>query len=223
MAARGVQGLIAVTALMGLAACGSVSAGSAGHPASASASSSKAPAAAAANAGRRVALRGRPERGPGRGQPDRVGARGHAQGRDPGTGHGRRAVRASARTGRAALRGRVRGIGPAGVRGRTAELPAGHRAGVGLPQRDRDGGDPVVVRVLAVRRAARRGGGRPRPAGAWHPPEQRAARVVTGLRIARAPGRRGRPPGSTNRGYRSSRDERLSPARPGRDSSCPRC
>ena len=53
MAARGVQGLIAVTALMGLAACGSVSAGSSvsagrsGHPASASASSSKAPAAAA--------------------------------------------------------------------------------------------------------------------------------------------------------------------------------
>jgi hypothetical protein len=48
MAVRGVQGLIAVTAVMGLAACGSVSAGSAGHPASASASSSKAPAAAAA-------------------------------------------------------------------------------------------------------------------------------------------------------------------------------
>lgn len=47
MAARGVQGLIAVTALMGLAACGSVSAGSAGHPASASASSSKVPPAAA--------------------------------------------------------------------------------------------------------------------------------------------------------------------------------
>ena len=47
MAARGVQGLIAVTTLMGLAACGSVSAGSAGHPASASASSSRAPAAAA--------------------------------------------------------------------------------------------------------------------------------------------------------------------------------
>jgi len=47
MGARGVQGLIAVTTLMGLAACGSVSAGSAGHPASASASSSKAPAAAA--------------------------------------------------------------------------------------------------------------------------------------------------------------------------------
>jgi len=39
--------MIAVTALMGLAACGSVSAGSAGHPASASASSSKAPAATA--------------------------------------------------------------------------------------------------------------------------------------------------------------------------------
>ena len=47
MAARGVQGLIAVTVLMGLAACGSVSAGSAGHPAPASASSSSAPAAAA--------------------------------------------------------------------------------------------------------------------------------------------------------------------------------
>jgi hypothetical protein len=47
MAARGVQGLIAVTALMGLAACGSVSAGSAGHPASANASSSRAPAVAA--------------------------------------------------------------------------------------------------------------------------------------------------------------------------------
>jgi len=47
MAARGVQGLIAGTALMGLAACGSVSAGSAGHPAPASASSSSAPAAAA--------------------------------------------------------------------------------------------------------------------------------------------------------------------------------
>lgn len=48
MAARGVQGLIAVTALMGLAACGSVSAGSTGNPAPASASSSGAPAAAAA-------------------------------------------------------------------------------------------------------------------------------------------------------------------------------
>ncbi|MGH3175448.1 MAG: hypothetical protein ACRDPF_16490 [Streptosporangiaceae bacterium] len=47
MAARGVRGLIAVTALMGLVACGSVTAGSAGHPASASASSSKAPAATA--------------------------------------------------------------------------------------------------------------------------------------------------------------------------------
>ena len=47
MSARGVLGLIAVTALIGLAACGSVSAGSAGHPASASASSSRAPAAAA--------------------------------------------------------------------------------------------------------------------------------------------------------------------------------
>jgi hypothetical protein len=49
MAGRGVRGLIAVTALMGLAACGGVTAGGAGHPASASAgaSSSGAPAAAA--------------------------------------------------------------------------------------------------------------------------------------------------------------------------------
>ena len=47
MAARGVRGLIVVTVLMGLAACGSVSASSAGHPASASANSAKAPVAAA--------------------------------------------------------------------------------------------------------------------------------------------------------------------------------
>ena len=47
MAARGVPGLIAVAALMGLAACSSVSAGRAGHPAPVSASSSRAPAAAA--------------------------------------------------------------------------------------------------------------------------------------------------------------------------------
>ena len=39
MSARGVRGLIAVTALMGTAACGSVSAGSASQPASAGASS----------------------------------------------------------------------------------------------------------------------------------------------------------------------------------------
>jgi len=47
--ARGVQVLIATTALIGVAACGSVTAGGAGHPASApaSASSSKAPAGAA--------------------------------------------------------------------------------------------------------------------------------------------------------------------------------
>ena len=49
MVARGVQSLIAVTALMGLAACGSVSAGSAGNPASTSggANSSGAPGATA--------------------------------------------------------------------------------------------------------------------------------------------------------------------------------
>ncbi|HLK77136.1 MAG TPA: hypothetical protein VKU77_26235 [Streptosporangiaceae bacterium] len=46
MGARGVLGLIAVTALMGSAACGSVSAGSAGQTASASASSSAEPTAA---------------------------------------------------------------------------------------------------------------------------------------------------------------------------------
>jgi hypothetical protein len=45
MTARAVLGLIAVTALMGSAACGSVSADSAGQPASASASTSGAPAA----------------------------------------------------------------------------------------------------------------------------------------------------------------------------------
>jgi hypothetical protein len=60
MAARGVQGLIAVTTLMGLAACGSISAGSAGRPASASSSSSKAPAAAAVTpAGRSLCADGR--------------------------------------------------------------------------------------------------------------------------------------------------------------------
>ena len=49
MTARGVQSLIAVAAVMGVAACGSVSAGNAGHPASASASASSSgvPAAAA--------------------------------------------------------------------------------------------------------------------------------------------------------------------------------
>jgi hypothetical protein len=47
MAARGVLGLIAVTALMGSAACGSVSAGGAGQTASAGASSSGAPVTAA--------------------------------------------------------------------------------------------------------------------------------------------------------------------------------
>jgi hypothetical protein len=45
MTARAVLGLIAVTALMGSAACGRVSADSAGQPASASASTSGAPAA----------------------------------------------------------------------------------------------------------------------------------------------------------------------------------
>ena len=62
MAARGVRGLIAVTALTGLAACGSVSAGSSGHPASASASasSSTAPAAAAGTpAGGSLCVNGR--------------------------------------------------------------------------------------------------------------------------------------------------------------------
>jgi hypothetical protein len=51
MAARGIRGLIAVTALLGLAACGSVSVGSAGHPASASAASAGASSASAASAG----------------------------------------------------------------------------------------------------------------------------------------------------------------------------
>ena len=46
MAARGARGLIAVTALAGVAACGSVSAGGAGHSPSATASSSRMQAAA---------------------------------------------------------------------------------------------------------------------------------------------------------------------------------
>jgi hypothetical protein len=50
MAARGVLGLIAVTAVMGSAACGSVSAGRAGPTASAGASSSGTPAAAGTSA-----------------------------------------------------------------------------------------------------------------------------------------------------------------------------
>jgi hypothetical protein len=50
MAARGIRGLIAVTALLGLAACGSVSVGSAGHPASASAASAGAASAGASSA-----------------------------------------------------------------------------------------------------------------------------------------------------------------------------
>jgi hypothetical protein len=49
--------MIAVTALLGLAACGSVSAGSAGHPASASADSSGAPAAGSLCTGRQSADR----------------------------------------------------------------------------------------------------------------------------------------------------------------------
>jgi hypothetical protein len=45
MASRAVQGLVAAVALAGLAGCGSVSAGSTGHPASAGSSSPKAAAA----------------------------------------------------------------------------------------------------------------------------------------------------------------------------------
>jgi hypothetical protein len=60
MAARGVLGLIAVTVLMGSAACGSASAGGTGQTASAGASSSGAPAAAArASAGGSLCAPGR--------------------------------------------------------------------------------------------------------------------------------------------------------------------
>jgi hypothetical protein len=60
MAARGVLGLIAVTVLMGSAACGSASAGGAAQTASAGASSSGAPAAAAtATAGGSLCAAGR--------------------------------------------------------------------------------------------------------------------------------------------------------------------
>jgi len=50
MAARGIRGMIVVTALMGLTACGSVSAGSTGHSASASAGSASTASASAAAA-----------------------------------------------------------------------------------------------------------------------------------------------------------------------------
>jgi len=128
MAARGVQGLIAVTVLMGLAACGSVSAGSAGHPASASASSSKAPAATAATpAGGSLCADGR--------SADRVVVSRTASARAV-TLRGATQVQAMI----AALcalppvpagqhcTAASRGIGPPGVRGRTAELPGSHRA-----------------------------------------------------------------------------------------------
>jgi hypothetical protein len=128
MAAWGVQGLIAVTALMGLAACGSVSAGSAGHPASASASSSRASAAAGGtSASGSLCADGR--------SADRVVVSRTASARGV-TLRGATQVQAMVaalcalppRAGRAALRGRIRGIGPAGVCDRTAELSGGHRA-----------------------------------------------------------------------------------------------
>ena len=62
MAVRGLLGLIAVTALMGSAACGSVSAGSAGQTDSASASSSSPPTA---SPGTPTASTGTPTAGPG--------------------------------------------------------------------------------------------------------------------------------------------------------------
>src|SRR5579872_3921589 len=133
----------------------------------------------------RVAVRGRPGRGPGRGQPDkaRYDAPRHGHGYDAGTSHDRRAVRAPGPAGRAALRGR--GIDPAGVRGRRPELPAGHRAADRLPQRDRGRDYPVVVRVVAPRRAARRGPRRQGPAGAGRSSEQRADGAVTGVGVPR--------------------------------------
>jgi hypothetical protein len=59
MAARGLRGMIAVTALLGLAACGSVSASSAGHPtpASTSAAAAGSPAAGSLCTGRQSADR----------------------------------------------------------------------------------------------------------------------------------------------------------------------
>ena len=60
MAARGVRGLIAVSALMGLTACGSATTGSAGHATSAPASAEliRGLGGRRGNAGGRVALRG---------------------------------------------------------------------------------------------------------------------------------------------------------------------
>jgi len=163
----------------GLAACGSVSAGSAGHPprpARAHPRRRRPPR----NAGRRVALRGRRSADRSWSAGPRL-ARGHAQGRDPGTGRGRRAGARFRRAGRqhctAAPAGSVRLVFAAGPR----SFP------------------PVTVHESGCRSVT--GWGRPghgpglrssaccstRRWAAWAgwclaPTEQRAVRVVTGLK-----------------------------------------
>ena len=187
---------IVISTLIGLAACGSVTAGGAGHRPRPGAQSHQ-PAAAVEHAGGRVALRGRP--GADRVVVSRIRFAASRQ----VTLHGATQVQAMV----AALcalpsmppgqhcPAAVRGLGPAGVRGRRAELPAGQRAGVGLPRGNRTRGAPVVVPVIGVRPDAQRGGRRHGPTGPRHPPEQRADRAVTGWNgegQARAPGGAGR-------------------------------
>jgi hypothetical protein len=84
MAARGAQGLIAVTALVGLAACGSVSAGSTGHPPSASVGASNT-SAAGTPAGGTLCADGHSANGH---SADGQGADGHSANGHSADGHG---------------------------------------------------------------------------------------------------------------------------------------
>ncbi len=169
-AARGVLAMIAVSAVIGLAACGGAVPGAAG--------------CRRESVGGRAALRGRPESGPGRGQrasqlPSRdPPARNHDQGRAPGPCPGSRALRAPADAARVALPGCLRCGGPAGVRGRRAWLPSGAYPALGLPQCHRGWAGPLVGAVSAVRAAAERDGWRQVSAGARQATEQRADAVT---------------------------------------------
>ena len=180
MAARGVQGLIAVTALMGLAACGTVSAASAGHPASASASSSKAPEAAAGTpAGGSLCADGQGA--------DRVVVSRTASPRQV-TLTGATQVQAMVAA-LCALPPMPAGQHCAAASAGSVRLVFGAGEQSFPPVTVQESGCRSVTGMGATRwwsgssqfgRAARRGGGRPGRAGTGHPPEQRAVRVVTG-------------------------------------------
>ena len=184
MAARGAQVLIAATALIGLTACGSATAAGAAPPASTTAQgSSQQPVTGTSTPmGGSLCSDGQAA--------DRVTVSGSAVPRQV-TLHGATQVQAMVAA-LCALPAMPPGqhcpaaaadseLGPAGVRGGRAELPAGQRAGVELPRSNRTRGDPGVVPVIGVRPDAQRGGRRRGPTGPRHPPEQRADRAVTGL------------------------------------------